>query len=103
MPPVGAEAMQGKTRYANGQPVFRQEDELLTYYFKTGLKKAQGRSVAGVMQGEWLFWRETGELWQIGHFRDGVKHGDWLRLARDGSVEKRETFAEGKAVRRAAP
>lgn len=89
--------MQDKTHYANGQPVFRQEGDMLTYYFKTGLKKAEGHSVEGVMQGEWRFWRETGELWQIGHFRDGEKHGEWVRFARDGSVETREMFAEGKA------
>lgn len=91
--------MQGKTHYANGQRVFRQEGDVRTYYFKTGLKKAEGPSVEGVMQGEWRFWRETGELWQIGHFRDGAKHGPWVRLARDGSVEKHEAFAEGKAVK----
>ena len=95
--------MQGKTHCAKGQPVFRQEGAILASDFKTGLKKAKGRSVGSVMQGEWRFWRETGELWQVGHFRDGVKHGDWLRLARDGAVEKRETFDEGGAVRRAVP
>lgn len=84
--------MQGKTHYANGQPVFRQDGDVLTYFFKTGLKKAEGPFIAGVMQGEWRFWRETGELWQVGHFRDGVKQGEWLRLARDGSVEKRAVF-----------
>lgn len=91
--------MQGKTRYTNGQPVFRQEGEMLTYYFKTGRKKAEGRSVDGVMQGEWRFWRETGELWQVGHFRDGVKHGDWLRYIRDGRIEKAETFDHGKPLK----
>lgn len=94
--------MQGKSHYANGQPVFVQAGDRLTYFFKTGLKKAEGASIDGVMQGEWRFWRETGELWQVGHFRDGVKHGEWLRLARDGSVEKRETFVDGKAAREAA-
>jgi hypothetical protein len=34
--------MQGKTHYANGQPIFRQEGDTLTYFFKTGLKKARG-------------------------------------------------------------
>lgn len=89
--------MQGKTHYANGQPAFRQDGDVLTYYFKTGLKKAEGRSVEGVMQGEWRFWRETGELWQIGHFRNGEKHGEWLRFARDGSVEKRAHFRSSTA------
>lgn len=91
--------MRGRTHYANGHPVFRHEGETLTYFFKTGLKKAEGRSVEGVMQGEWRFWRETGELWQVGHFRDGLKHGPWQRLARNGTEEKRETFAEGRPVK----
>lgn len=91
--------MQGKTHYANGQPVFRQEGYTLTYYFKTGLKKAEGPSIDGVMQGAWRFWRDSGELWQVGHFRDGQKHGTWLRHARDGSVEMRAQFAHGKAVK----
>lgn len=91
--------MQGRTHYANGQPVFRQQGDTLTYYFKTGLTKAEGASIGGNMQGEWRFWRETGELWQIGHFRDGVKHGPWGRFARDGSVEKQDMYENGKAVK----
>jgi hypothetical protein len=42
--------MQGKTHYANGQPMFEQDGERLTWFFKTGRKKAEGRSIAGVMQ-----------------------------------------------------
>lgn len=95
--------MQDKTHYANGQPIFRQTGKTLTYFFKTGLTKAEGESVDGVMQGEWRFWRESGELWQVGHFRDGLKHGEWLRLARDGSEEKRALFADGKLVKAQAP
>ncbi len=91
--------MQGRTHYANGQPIARQEGDMLTYYFKTGLKKAEGACLNGVMQGEWRFWRETGDLWQVGHFRDGAKHGPWVRYRRDGSVEKAEVFADGKAVK----
>lgn len=41
--------MQDKTHYANGQPVLQEEGETLTYFFKTGLNKAQGRSIGGVM------------------------------------------------------
>jgi len=91
--------MQGRTHYANGQPVARQEGDTLTYFFKTGLKKAEGTSINDVMQGEWRFWRETGGLWQVGHFREGVKHGPWVRYGRDGSVEKAVTFDNGKAVK----
>jgi hypothetical protein len=35
----------------------------------------------------------------VGHFRDGVKHGIWVRDARDGRQEKAETFQGGKAVK----
>ncbi len=90
--------MSMKTHYANGQPVFQQNGETLTYFFKTGLRKAEGKSIRGEMQGEWRFWRETGELWQVGQFRDGKKHGPWTRYHRDGSVEKHETFRDGKAL-----
>jgi antitoxin component YwqK of YwqJK toxin-antitoxin module len=91
--------MRGKPCYANGQPAFRQDGDILTYFFRTGLKKAEGASVNGVMQGEWRFWRETGELWQVGHFHDGAKHGPWVCYGRDGGVEKTGTFDNGKAVK----
>jgi len=52
------------------------------------------------MQGGWCFWRATGELPQLGLFRDGASHGDWLRFARDGSLENQETFLNGEAVKR---
>ena len=91
--------MQDKTHYTNGQFVFRQDGAMLTYYFKTGLKKAEGRSVDGVMQGEWRFWRETGELWQVGHFRDGLKHGPWVRHARNGIIEKVKILDSGRRMK----
>ncbi len=48
------------------------------------------------MYGEWLFWRENGDLWQVGNFREGKKHGEWLRYAQDGRVDYREVFEDGK-------
>jgi len=94
-------AMQTKTHYVNAQPVLRQDGERLTYFFKTGRTKAEGLSTDGVMQGEWRFWRETGELWQVCQFRDGKKHGAWLRYARDGAVEYRDVFEAGKLRKKA--
>ena len=78
--------------------MFRQQSETLTWFIKTGLKKAEGRSVDGVMHHEWHSWRETGELWQAGQFRDAVKHGPWVRHTRDGSFERAEPFEGGRAV-----
>ena len=83
--------------------MFRQDSDTLTWFFKTGLRKAEGTPIDVLMQGEWRFWRETGELWQVGHFRDGVKHGEWLRFARDGPQEKRERFENGKAMKARRP
>ncbi len=94
--------MQTKDTYKNGQRVYEQDGETLTYFFKTGVVKATGPSVGGVMQGEWRFFRETGDLWQVGNFRDGAKHGEWVRYGPDGEVEYRETFAEGRKARRGA-
>jgi antitoxin component YwqK of YwqJK toxin-antitoxin module len=91
--------MHGKTNYANGQPVFRQNGDTLTYFFKSGLKKAEGTSVNGVMKEKWCFCRESEELWQVGHFLNGVKNGPWVRYARDGKVEKVEIFRNGTALK----
>lgn len=44
--------MTQKSHYANGQPVFEQAGQTLTYYFKNGQIKARGLSVDGQMQGE---------------------------------------------------
>jgi antitoxin component YwqK of YwqJK toxin-antitoxin module len=91
--------MHTRTTYANGQPVFCQDGETLTYFFKTGQKKAEGASIDGVMQGTWHFWRESGEFWQEGNFRDGQKHGPWRRFARDGTLESDEVYVDGKRRR----
>ncbi|QYK42406.1 MAG: hypothetical protein KF887_04585 [Paracoccaceae bacterium] len=91
--------MQGKEFYANGQRVWQQQGDTLTYFFRSGIVKAQGRWDAGVMQGEWRFYRENGDLWQIGNFRDGQKHGTWVRHDRSGGIEYSETFADGRRQR----
>lgn len=48
------------------------------------------------MQGEWKFYRETGQLWQIGNFKDNQKHGKWVRFDKKGNLEYEETYFEGK-------
>src|SRR5687767_8357150 len=46
--------------YKNGQLISEQKGNVLTYYFKTGLVKAKGKSVEGSMEGKWIFNRESG-------------------------------------------
>jgi len=66
-------------QYANGQKTYEQKGDTLTYFFKNGEMKAFGKSVNDIMQGEWKFYRESGQLWQVGCFKDNLKHGKWVR------------------------
>ena len=92
--------MQDKKTYANGQPVYVYDGHRLTYFYKNGRVKAEGPYENELMEGEWLFYRENGQLWQTGHFRGGVKHGAWVRLDREGREEYNEQFADGKQVKK---
>ncbi len=82
--------------YANGQIKKEFKDGILTWFFKNGKIKAQGPLVDGKMEGSWTFYRETGQLWQTGSLKKDLKHGEWIRYDREGAIEYRETFLEGK-------
>lgn len=87
--------MKDKKTYNNGQVVQSLDGEYLTYYFKTGIIKARGLFIKEKMEGEWKFYRESGQLWQIGHFKNGVKNGSWLRYDKLGEVEYDKEFENG--------
>ena len=86
--------------YKNGQPISKIENQVKTYYFKTGIIKAQGVCINDSMEGEWRFFRENGQLWQVGNFRENLKHGEWIRYNRQGIVEYQEFFEHGKQIRK---
>lgn len=88
--------MMNKKQYANGQMTYVQNGDKLTYFFKDGKVKAEGLSINGVMEGEWKFYKETGQLWQVGNFKGGQKHGSWVRYNKDKKLEYQETFDNGK-------
>jgi antitoxin component YwqK of YwqJK toxin-antitoxin module len=92
--------MMEKKTYANGQAVYALSGDTLSYYFKNGVVKAEGRFVDGLMEDEWRFFRGTGQLWQTGHFLHNKKHGSWVRLDLDGREEYREEFIEDKKVKK---
>ena len=46
--------------YKNGQLISEQKGNRLTYYYKNGKVKAEGIFENNLMQGEWIFYRETG-------------------------------------------
>ena len=86
--------------YLNGQITFRQVGDNLTYYFKNGKIKAEGLSINGIMESEWKFYRETGQLWQVGSFKEGQKQGSWVRFDKKDKLEYQETFENGKLVKK---
>lgn len=88
-----------KKEYANGQKVYLLEDEYLIYYFENGVEKAKGPFIEDRMEGEWLFYRKTGALWQVGHFKLNQKHGRWIRYDQKNQVEYDEDFNEGKIIK----
>ena len=92
--------MMKQKKYANGQKTYEQNGDILTYFFKNGKTKAFGKSVNDLMQGEWKFNRETGQLWQVGHFKDNQKHGQWIRYNKDGKLEYEEYFENGKTPKK---
>jgi MORN repeat variant. len=59
----------GKDTYVNGQKIYELKDNQLTFYYKDGKLKAQGPFENGMLQGKWTFYRATGQLWEIGHFK----------------------------------
>ncbi len=90
--------MLNKKQYANSQKVYELNNDFLTYFFKNGKEKAKGPYINGKMEGEWIFFRETGQLWQVAHFKNNLKHGSWIRYDKNNNIEYEETFDHGKAV-----
>lgn len=86
--------------YKGGQKAIEVKGNTVTYYYKDGGLRAKGRMVDDMMQGKWIFYRETGQLWQVGHFKDNLKHGSFLRYDRKDRIEYQETFVRGKIVKK---
>lgn len=40
-------------------------------------------------------YRETGQLWQLGIFRNDKKHGKWIRFNKNNELEYDEIFEDG--------
>ncbi|WP_185974295.1 toxin-antitoxin system YwqK family antitoxin [Litoribacter populi] len=80
--------------------VMDEASNTLTYFFENGGIKAQGTFLMGKPEGEWKYYRETGQLWKIGHYKAGLKHGPWVRFDKNGDEEFKLKYKNGKiAVR----
>lgn len=76
-------------------------DNTLTYFFKNGGLKARGLFENEKMQAEWKFYLETGQLWQVGNFKNNLKHGPWVRSDKNDVIEYNKVFEDGKIVKKA--
>ncbi|KAF0227646.1 MAG: hypothetical protein FD133_1035 [Erysipelotrichaceae bacterium] len=88
------------THYKNGQVIHITENAIMTYFYKDGSLKAKGPVNNQIMEGEWFFYRENGQISQIGHFKNGLKHGSWIRYDKEMNIEYDETFVEHKIVKK---
>jgi len=85
--------------YNNGQKVSEQNGEILTFYYKSGKKKAEGKCINNNFEGEWLFFRENGKLMQKGNFAENKKDGEWIRFDDNGNIEYHSKFKNGKEIK----
>jgi antitoxin component YwqK of YwqJK toxin-antitoxin module len=92
--------MLGKKNYVNRQKVYEFDGNKMTYFYKSGKVKAKGVFETGLMEGEWIFYRETGQLWQTGNFKNSKKHGAWIRYDKNDKPEYQATFEEDKLQRK---
>ncbi|MFV5684622.1 toxin-antitoxin system YwqK family antitoxin [Flavobacterium sp. GB2R13] len=92
--------MLDKKHYVNGQINHELVGDKLTYFFKNGKVKTKGTFINGLMEGEWLFYRETGQLWQIGNFKNSKKNVSIIRYNRNDHVEYQETFENDKIIKK---
>ena len=91
--------MLNKKDYSNGQKVQELNGNKLTYFFKNGKVKAEGPFINGKMEGEWKFYREKGQLWQVGNFKNDMKNGTWLRYDKNNELEYQQFFRDNKIVK----
>ncbi len=89
-----------KAKYANGQTIHELKGNTLTYFYKNGTVKAKGPFKNNMMEGKWVFYRETGQLWVIGNFKNNKKNGSWIRYDRKDKLEYDETFKDNKIVKK---
>jgi antitoxin component YwqK of YwqJK toxin-antitoxin module len=71
--------MSEKKYFTNGQKIHELIGVRRTYFFISGKIKAEGLFIMDQMESEWKFYRETGQLCQIGHFKKGKESCSCIR------------------------
>lgn len=68
------------------------------YWHANGRLAAEGRTLAGVREGEWSYLDEHGTLLRRGTYRGGVREGAWSFFRADGTPEAEGHYARGLRV-----
>jgi len=61
-------------------------------YYRDGQRKAVGTVKAGVLHGNWEWFRQDGSLMRSGRFTNGEPSGTWTTWIRDGTAAKVTQF-----------
>ncbi len=87
--------MLGKRKYSNGQKVYELSGENLTYFFKDGSIKAEGKYKKAKREGQWVFFHESGVVWQHAHYTNDKKDGLWITYDTTGQIISEEVYKDG--------
>ena len=86
--------------YNNNQKISELNNDILTFFYKSGAKKAEGKCIDEKFEGKWLFYSEDWKIIQKGNSRNNEKNGEWKRYNKNGELEFHEKFIEGKKVKK---
>lgn len=59
-----------------------------TLWYPSGRRRAVGQWELYKRSGHWKFFRESGELWREGDYKDGKEVGRWIEYGPNGSLER---------------
>ncbi len=70
------------------------------HYYNNGMLRATGMvDSSGRKQNQWVHYRRTGHLWQIGYYKDDVKNGPYIKIKAGGDIDSIEFFKMGKQTK----
>lgn len=68
-----------------------------THYYNNGVIRATGMvDSSGRKQNQWVHYRRTGHLWQVGYYKDDIKNGPYVKIKAGGDIDSVEFFKMGK-------
>lgn len=71
-----------------------------TLYYNNGAIRATGMiDSSGMKQNQWVHYRKTGHLWDIGYYHDDIKNGPYVKMKIGGEIDSIEFFKNGKPIK----